>query len=265
MVQLLILVAIVLLFSISPEAAARAGPRAFLIALGLVALVSAVFEYKGRRIVQQMKDEAARKAADLSTGRGPESNFVLYLRPFVLDVQVERPTAGVFSLWPKPIDYEASIESFVERGVTAALPNAQLIAVKGSDGFLGPGQVSLDQTAWKREVAQLSSRARAIVFVLGASEGARWELKHVVRSGHLGKTVFILPPFDIFQKSWGWGRARSYFTTIAVAFAQNGLALPEPAAGGKAFVVCDELNQEWEMARNVGVFHAALRSLRVSM
>jgi hypothetical protein len=74
----------------------------------------------------------------------------------------------------------------------------------GSTATLGAARELLDDTTWKRDVATRMRGAGAIVLAVGDSPGLAWEVGEVVRSGHLGKTRFVVPPAPPEQVDRRW-------------------------------------------------------------
>ncbi len=51
-----------------------------------------------------------------------------------------------------------------------------------------------DAERWKIEVAELTSRASAVILVVDDTVGVSWEIEHLASGGHIPKTIFLAPP-----------------------------------------------------------------------
>lgn len=104
--------------------------------------------------------------------------------------------------------------------VSARRPFLELFAARGADPFeesiawqvapygpvvaigrpgrslqsLGAARDHLSDDVWRDGISERMAAARAIVVILGATEGLRWEVAELVAGGHLEKTVFVFPP-----------------------------------------------------------------------
>lgn len=52
----------------------------------------------------------------------------------------------------------------------------------------------MDDAAWQDTVTKLARDAERIVLCVDGSEGVRWEIAHVLASGHAAKTLFFFNP-----------------------------------------------------------------------
>jgi hypothetical protein len=69
---------------------------------------------------------------------------------------------------------------------------------------LGAAREHLSDDTWKTQVAARMHDARAIALAAGETPGLHWEVAQVVAAGHLGKTVFILPPLPAEALARRW-------------------------------------------------------------
>jgi hypothetical protein len=58
----------------------------------------------------------------------------------------------------------------------------------------GAQRLYVDDAHWQETVTMLAHDADRIVLCVDASGGVRWEIAHVLQSGHAGKTLFFLNP-----------------------------------------------------------------------
>ena len=151
---------------------------------------------------------------------------ILYLRSFEDDalgvatvVSARRPFLELFTT--------RGTDPFEESLTWQIRPYGPVVAV-GRPGrplaSLGAARDHLPDAVWQPEVAQRMAQARAIVVVIGATEGLRWELTQLVVRGHLARTVFVLPPSPADASRHRWAVSAG---ALAAAGAPVGL-LPVP-------------------------------------
>jgi hypothetical protein len=58
---------------------------------------------------------------------------------------------------------------------------------------LRPARAYYDDDTWQSVIAQLMNEALFIVLVVGAGQGLRWELRHVLTQGHAHKLIVLFP------------------------------------------------------------------------
>jgi hypothetical protein len=73
-----------------------------------------------------------------------------------------------------------------------SLPNDGIALITGHDD------------TWQEEFQALIDRAALIVVFVGTSAGLQWEVKQLVNGRHLGKTVFLSPPFNRSVRKENW-------------------------------------------------------------
>ena len=56
----------------------------------------------------------------------------------------------------------------------------------------GAQRLYVDDAHWQETVTMLARDADRIVLCVDASDGVRWEIAHVLQSGHADKTLFFL-------------------------------------------------------------------------
>jgi hypothetical protein len=58
----------------------------------------------------------------------------------------------------------------------------------------GAERLYVDDAHWYETLTALARDADRIVLCIDASDGVRWEIAHVLQSGHANKTLFFLNP-----------------------------------------------------------------------
>lgn len=58
----------------------------------------------------------------------------------------------------------------------------------------GARRLYVDDARWHETVTMLARDADRIVLCIDESDGVRWEIEHVLQSGHANKTLFFLNP-----------------------------------------------------------------------
>jgi hypothetical protein len=187
-------------------------------------------------------------------GRPP----ILYLRSFEDDalrvatiLSARRPFLELFTT--------RGTDPFEESVTWQISPYGPVVAV-GRPGrslaSLGAARDHLPDDIWRQEVARRMAEARVIVVVIGATEGLRWELTQIVAGGHLGRTVFVLPPADP-------GLVRHRWQVTGSALVDAGIALPPlPVPPERALAAAIDPSGAWWVAaddhRDEASFRVAL-------
>jgi hypothetical protein len=116
----------------------------------------------------------------------------LFLRAFRDDqVRIRRASRNLFSSVfdlgrvPATLD-ELMLERLDGRG--------DLIAIGNPRDRKGAQRLYVDDAHWQETVTMLARDADRIVLCVDASHGVRWEIAHVLQSGHADKTLFFLNP-----------------------------------------------------------------------
>jgi hypothetical protein len=122
---------------------------------------------------------------------------ILYLRSFQ-DDRIALP-APRLPLPPKILDYARRdlrlehllLEEGTPYGPVVALgdPNEKLPAYGAAKGYF-------DNASWRDAVAKIADESRAVVIALNVTDSIWWEVAHIVSSGHLDKTLFLMRPAD---------------------------------------------------------------------
>ena len=155
---------------------------------------------KYKKIKQRRRDESA-----LRILREVESEnigvFAVFLRPFYLTGKML--SYKISGKWmperPRPYPYD------FEDAVVAALQKSIPVTALGRPGeAIGIARVSVDEKSWRRAVTELMRGAQLILCVPSSHPGTRWELNHIIQSGYITKTVFIIPPVrpKEFEEEW---------------------------------------------------------------
>ena len=120
---------------------------------------------------------------------------VLFLRPFVTDSipLAAPPTNLVGKIFSVPV-HSASLDAVV---LDEGSVKGPVVAV-GDPGepppAYGASRGYFQHQSWQKAVTRLAVEAQTIVLVVGQSEGVGWEMELVATSGHLHKTLFVMPP-----------------------------------------------------------------------
>jgi hypothetical protein len=160
------------------------------IAGGILAAVTAIFRYFARR--------SARVSAE-SLAQTDQRAPVLFLRSFKDDqVELDRPKRGLIRGFlgmgaPAPSLDHVLLEEFTAVGPVVA------IGVPGESAPFGAARTFVDNSEWRAVVAKFASDAAAIIIVVDDTEGVKWELSHILDSGHLSKTLCLMPPRYVRQ------------------------------------------------------------------
>jgi hypothetical protein len=94
---------------------------------------------------------------------------------------------------PATLD-ELMLERLDGRGDLIAIGNPQDRKGAARQSPWGAQRLYVDDAHWQETVTMLARDADRIVLCVDASDGVRWEIAHVLQSGHAGKTLFFLYP-----------------------------------------------------------------------
>ena len=131
---------------------------------------------------------------------------ILFLRSFEDDavalrsiISARRPFFEFFSL--------RGADPFEETLAWELTTYGPLIAVArpgSSLANLGAAREFLSDDTWQTEVADRMRDSAVIVMAIGQTDGLGWEVRRVVRDGHLAKTIFVFPPVpaDVLVRRW---------------------------------------------------------------
>ena len=124
----------------------------------------------------------------------------LFLRAFRDDqVRIRRASRNLFSSVfdlgraPATLD-ELMLERLDGRGDLIAIGNPQDRKGAARHSPWGAQRLYVNDAHWQETVTMLSRDADRIVLCIDASDGVRWEIGHVLQSGHANKTLFFLNP-----------------------------------------------------------------------
>jgi hypothetical protein len=211
----------------------------------LVSLVVGAFLFLFR-VGHLVESGTVRRILQRADRRG---RFVLYLRGFDADVPwsglplFHWGIAGLFGVLSDVANHPAfapaaGFERFIKSTSEYVLDKRPVVAVAASGEVLGIGRVRLDAYEWKSDVASLCADARSIIFLVGGSAGLMWELAHLVDARHLGKTIFVIPPWDIMKKQYG-AAAETIILRARDIFKGHGIEMPKPNWPGRVFLVSE--------------------------
>jgi hypothetical protein len=72
---------------------------------------------------------------------------------------------------------------------------------------LGAAREYVDNQAWQARVEELSSSCSMLVLILGRTEGVLWEIRRIVASGLLDRTLIVFPPIKSDELRNRWNEA----------------------------------------------------------
>jgi hypothetical protein len=132
----------------------------------------------------------------------------LFLRSFRDDqMRIRRASLNLFSFVvdfgrvPATLD-ELMLERLDGRGDLIAIGNPQDHKGAARQSPWGAQRLYVDDAHWQETVTMLSRDADRIVLCIDASDGVRWEIAHVLQSGHANKTLFFLhPSIDVLTRT----------------------------------------------------------------
>jgi hypothetical protein len=124
----------------------------------------------------------------------------LFLRAFRDDqMRIRRASRNLFSVvfdlgrMPATLD-ELMLERLDGRGDLIAIGNPRDRRGAARRSPWGAQRLYVDDAHWQQTVTMLARDADRIVLCVDASDGVRWEIAHVLQSGHADKTLFFLYP-----------------------------------------------------------------------
>jgi hypothetical protein len=185
---------------------------------------------------------------------------ILYLRSFEDDalrvpavVSARRPFLELFAA--------RGSDLFEESIAWQIAPHGPVVAVARpgrSPRSLGAARDQLSDEVWREGVVALMAAARAIVVILGSTDGLAWEMARLVANGRLGATVFVFPPTAAALVRERWRFASEVLAPAASSAAPP--TLPVPAEIALAAVL--DPSGQWRVAvsdaRDEATFRVAL-------
>ena len=165
-------------------------------AIGLLAVIGGIVAVR-----------VARSLARIGWRRsGVDAAPVVYLRSFHDDDLTLPCVASARRPWIEVLGLRAR-EPFEEAMAWELASYGPVIAIGrpgGRRASLGAALEHLADDAWQRVIADRLAAARAVIVTIGATEGLAWELDHLARAGHLGKTTFLVPPVPDADTAARW-------------------------------------------------------------
>jgi len=161
-------------------------------------------------------------------GNNGESNFSLYLRPFIFDELIKNKiTHGTSDSFTR-----LTGDHFENLLCLAVDRHHPIVSIGGARAKFGPGGHRIEDADWQTCIKNLMLEAEKIFIVPIAQPSTLWEVQQIVRHGHLQKTFFVVPPLKsvILQKDNVIGRGSTagdlYFHSHA-EMEKLGIALPK--------------------------------------
>ena len=165
--------------------------------LGAPIVIAAVCLVLANRLRHFGKQHFVNRLAELKVSPAGSS---LFLRAFRDDqVRIRRASRNLFSSVfdlgrvPGTLD-ELMLERLDGRGDLIAIGNPQDRKGAARQSPWGAQRLYVGDAHWQETVTMLSRDADRIVLCIDASDGVRWEIAHVLQSGHANKTLFFLNP-----------------------------------------------------------------------
>jgi hypothetical protein len=125
---------------------------------------------------------------------------VLYLRSF-RDDDGFRPDAFSLSLHGPATSFEEALAKlFSELGPVIA------IGQPGEENLptIGAARLYVSHERWQSEVEKLVGEARAVVYLLCSTPGARWEFRRILDLGASRKLILVFPPVSLAELQTRW-------------------------------------------------------------
>jgi len=165
------------------------------IAWGML-FIQQVGQWLIRRIDQEQQEKLLELGQEIR--RGKAAPFALYLRPFWSDAALKQSHTHLNDpIDPSSISNpsgEVHIESLLMKlCIRKGMPLIKLGALTNESPERGAASLDTGD-AWFEEVIRLASRANFIFLVPSATQGTLQEIAWLKDSGHLERTVVIIPP-----------------------------------------------------------------------
>jgi hypothetical protein len=189
-----------------------------LAAIGLLLIVVGSFVLRAARAVARIGWR------EWATEEAP----IVYLRSFEDDdvqlanvVSARRPFLEFFTLRGRD-----AFEESVAWELSTYGPVLAIARPGGSRISLGAARMYLSDDQWRGEISEQIAQAKAVAITIGRTPGLAWEITHIVRSGSLTKTIFVVPPVDPSEIQLRWTFISD---ALAAAGAGHHPLLAEPA------------------------------------
>ncbi len=162
-----------------------------------VPVVSILFLFSRRghlKLQKEHNEKAKHIATRLANGEEVLDEFVLHLRPFFFDNQVELTVSGVFS----PLGSVGDNVALLEEAINYSVEKEGLIHLCATDGFVVHGSGAVDTSElslnWRALLQCMIDKSEIITLIPSYTKATLWEIETVVLSDNLFKTIFIMPP-----------------------------------------------------------------------
>lgn len=175
-----------------PELTDPGAFRAYNLTLWLLPLLILLVGY-------QLHTAARRRAAlDAATVRAQDTRpWLLYLRSFADDdVRVFAHGSPRRSFFERVLRRRERLEGVLAWHLWRFGPVIGVGQPSERLPRLGSARVYLSDIEWQEQMAERIAAARAIVVVLGRTEGLAWELETIERLGAGDRTIIVVPPLD---------------------------------------------------------------------
>ena len=167
--------------------------------LGPIAFVTTQMALNGAERIRRWARRASLRSAE-DVMREDQRSPVLFLRDFDND--------QVSLKWAQMPEHMRSLDPGIEQAnLEEVLQNSidigPLVAIgRPEDPFppIGASRKYVRGASWQELVVSLMHTASLIVVGVSESEGVVWEIEQLVKQGYLGKSVFIIPPEECWNR-----------------------------------------------------------------
>ncbi len=189
------------------------------------------FERRHKRSNQSKRDRRAQLILNQAC-QGRVGDYSVYLRAFTTTGQMPAEDTSPFirdGFDPRPpestvVDLEAVFAQVLEL-------SAPLVALGKPGEQVGAGRLKTDDDHWKSDLTLLADNALLLLVLPSTGESFQWEIEWIRASGHLKKSLFVMPP----KKSWFVtlpGRSRPFewsetWRTMGERLGKSGITLPQ--------------------------------------
>lgn len=159
---------------------------------------------------QSQKNTLAQNLLDKINSNEPAPDFALYLRPFSVDGELELDQSHLnifnYELYDRP--GSDTIERILSDAIKETYP---LVGLGDNQSLLGAG-LAKTHDDWKATIHAAIKSAKLIFTIPSASDGTLWEIKEIIATEALDKTIMIMP-----STRWLIYKSGNYSTTWEAA------------------------------------------------
>jgi hypothetical protein len=157
----------------------------------LISLAIKLVTSTERSIIQSLREDKARDLVKLVHVPGQAnlpSRFFLYLRPFAA-------TSKLYIQGPSTNSTHQNANELIdfEMLMPLALRPDKVIALGEPGEITGAARISAPEQTWQTLAKKLLEHASWIIILPSYHGGTFWEIEQIVRNGHLGKCIWLMP------------------------------------------------------------------------